>query len=228
LYRFCVRFRQISGQFGRKEQCVTEDEMRHIYTYFLCFTGITLLLAGPSQGQDKPAAALAAPAPGLRAEFLEEVTYYEQRYIRLAEAMPTEKYAWRPAEGVRSVGEVYTHIVSANYGIARALGTAPPAGLDFKAIPALSADKPKLIQALKDSFAHFRGAILALSDADADKPQKMFGRQTTLRGSFIMITGHLGEHLGQSIAYARVNGIVPPWTEENMQQQQKPAEKPKP
>ena len=202
--------------------------MGRIYIYFLCLTGMALAFTGANRGQEKPAAALGAPASGLRAEFLEEVAYYEQRYVRLAEAMPAEKYAWRPAEGVRSVGEVYAHIVSANYGIARALGTAPPAGLDFKAIPALAADKTKLIQALKDSFAHFRGSIIALNDADADKPQKMFGRQTTVRGSFIMITGHLGEHLGQSIAYARVNGIVPPWTEETMQQQQKPAEKPKP
>ncbi len=174
------------------------------------------------------AVASAAPTSGFRAEFLEGITYYEQRYTRLAEAMPTEKYTWRPAEGVRSVGEVFTHIIAANYGVARALGTAPPAGFDFKAIAALSADKPKVLQALKDSFAHFRTAIVALSEADADKPQKMFNRSTTLRGSFIAITGHFGEHLGQSIAYARVNGIVPPWTEEVQQQQQKPADKPKP
>ena len=108
--------------------------------------------------------------------------------------MPVEKYTWRPAGGVRSVGEVFTHI-------AGALGTAPPAGFDFKAITALS---------------------------DAGKPQKMFNRQTTLRGSLLIITGHFGEHLGQSIAYTRMNGIVPPWTEKAQQQQQKPAEKPKP
>jgi uncharacterized damage-inducible protein DinB len=159
---------------------------------------------------------------------LEGIAYYEQRYTRLAEAMPTEKYTWRPAEGVRSVGEVFTHIIAANYGVARALGTAPPAGFDFKAIPALSADKPKVLQALKESFAHLRSATLALNDGDADKPQNMFGRQSTLRGSFTMIVGHFGEHLGQSIAYARVNGVVPPWTEEAQQQQQKPADKPKP
>jgi uncharacterized damage-inducible protein DinB len=183
-----------------------------------------------SGAQDKPtekaSVAPATAATGPQAEFLEEIAYYEQRYVRLAEAMPAEKYAWRPAEGVRSIGEVYTHIVAANYGVARALGTQSPAGLDFKSITAMSNDKAKTVQALKDSFAHFRQSILALSDADADKPQKMFGRQTTLRGSFIMITGHFGEHLGQSIAYARMNGVVPPWTEEQ-QQQQKQAEKPK-
>ncbi len=205
--------------------------MWRIYVYFLAFTMVAASSRTEVRAQDKPAAETAvlatsaAPSSGPRAEFLEEVAYYEQRYTRLAEAMPAEKYSWRPGEGVRSVGEVFTHITVANYGIARALGTTPPAGFDAKAVTALSGDKARVIQALKDSFAHFRKAILALNDADADKPQKMFNRETTLRGSFIAITGHFGEHLGQSIAYARINGIVPPWTEGF--QQQKPAEKPK-
>jgi uncharacterized damage-inducible protein DinB len=179
-------------------------------------------------GQQKPAErATAAPASGPRAEFLDELAFYEQRYTRLAEAMPGDKYTWKPGEGVRSVGDVFIHIAAANYGVARALGTPPPAGFDFKAFLAQSNDKAKTVQALKESFAHFRQAIAALKDEDMDKSQKMFGRQTTLRGSFVVITGHMGEHLGQSIAYARMNGIVPPWTEEQ-QQQQKAAEKPKP
>ena len=202
------------------------------YIYFLLLTGFSLSLLPTSRAQESPdrkapAMASATPTTGLRAEFLEVIAYYELRYTRIAEAMPAEKYLWRPTEGVRSVGEVFTHIIAANYGVARALGTAPPAGFDFKAITGFAGDKPKVLQALKDSFAHFRNAIAALNDADADKPQKMFNRQTTLRGSFLMITGHFGEHLGQSIAYARINGIVPPWTEE-ARQQQKPAEKPKP
>jgi uncharacterized damage-inducible protein DinB len=204
--------------------------MRRISMFLLGFTMIALGMGCKVGAQDKPAekpsATSAIAASGPKAEFLEEIAYYEQRYVRLAEAIPAEKYLWKPAEGVRSIGEVYTHIIAANYGIARSLGTPPPAGLDFKSINALSIDKAKTVQALKDSFAHFRQAIQAMNDGDADKPQKMFGRQTTLRGSFIMITGHFGEHLGQSIAYARMNGVVPPWTEEQ-QQQQKQAEKPK-
>src|SRR6202007_1558269 len=98
----------------------------------------------------------AAPTSGARAEFLEEVVYYEQRYTRLAEAVPAEKYSWRPGEGVRSIGEVYAHIATANYGIARALGTPLPAGIDPKTINAAAGDKAKTIQTLKDSFAHFR------------------------------------------------------------------------
>ncbi len=205
--------------------------MHSISICFLLFTAFLLSPARSVPTQEKTAEkapTASAPIAGFRAEFLEEMAYYEQRYTSLAAAMPAEKYSWRPGEGVRSVGEVFTHIIGANYGIARALGTPPPTGFDPKAITALSGDKTKVLPALKESFAHFRGAILALNEADADKPQKMFGRQTTLRGSFIMITGHCGEHLGQSIAYARVNGVVPPWTEEAQKQQQKPADKPKP
>ena len=174
-------------------------------------------------------AAIVIPArAGMRELFLQQLADVEKKVNSLAQAVPAEKYSWRPAEGVRSISEVFVHIAGANYGVARALGTTPSAGLDFKSIMALSADKPKVIQALKDSFAYFRNAVISLKEEDADKPQKMFNRQTTLRGSFIVITGHFGEHLGQSIAYARVNGVVPPWTEGFNQSPQKPAEKPKP
>jgi uncharacterized damage-inducible protein DinB len=203
--------------------------MRPISMYSLGLTIVLMAIGSNARAQEKTQKApraSAAVATGPKSEFLEETVYYEQRYVRLAESVPAEKYAWRPAEGVRSIGEVYTHIVAANYGVARALGTPPPAGFDFNSITAMSADKAKTVEALKDSFAHFRQAVQALSDTDADKPQKMFGRQTNLRGSFLLITGHFGEHLGQSIAYARMNGVVPPWTEEQ-QQQQKQAEKPK-
>ena len=194
--------------------------------YFLAVATLAVCRTPHARAQDTHSSSAASPTSGARAEFLAELAYYEERFTRLAEAVPADKYGWRPAEGVRSIGEVYAHIVAANYGIARAFGTAMPTGIDPKTINATANDKPKVVQELKDSFAHFRQAILALSDSDSDKAMKMFGRQTTQRGAFIMVTGHTGEHLGQSIAYARTNGIVPPWTEES-QQQQKAADKPK-
>jgi uncharacterized damage-inducible protein DinB len=190
----------------------------------LAICSITLLPLRAAS-QDNPPAAAASAVTGARAEFLAEVVYYEQRYTRLAEAVPAEKYSWRPGEGVRSIGEVYAHIATANYGIARALGTPLPAGIDPKTINAAASDKAKTLQTLKDSFAHFRAAILAIKDADLNNAQKMFGQDTTVRGAFFLITGHFGEHLGQSIAYARQNNIVPPWTEERLKQE---AAKPKP
>ena len=72
---------------------------------------------------------------------------------------------------------------------------------------------------MKQSFAHLRQAVLNLSDADADKTVKLFGRESTNRATLLFIARHLAEHLGQSIAYARVNGITPPWTEEAQRRQ---------
>jgi uncharacterized damage-inducible protein DinB len=197
---------------------------RSALAILLAICAITLLPLRATS-QDNPPAAAASAVTGARAEFLAEVVYYEQRYTRLAEAVPAEKYSWRPGEGVRSIGEVYAHIATANYGIARALGTPLPAGIDPKTINAAAGDKAKTLQTLKDSFAHFRAAILAIKDADLNNAQKMFGQDTTVRGAFFLVTGHFGEHLGQSIAYARQNNIVPPWTEERLKQE---AAKPKP
>ena len=173
---------------------------------------------------DKPAATPTIPTAGARLEFLDEVTFYEQRFLRLSDAIPVEKYGWRPGEGVRSIGEVYMHVVSGNYGFAKMLGTPLPAGVDPKAMMAFAGDKAKVSQALKDSFAHFRDAILTIKDSDLDKEIKTPRGQTTIRGSFFLICGHFGEHLGQSIAYARQVGVAPPWTEERQRQE---AEKPK-
>jgi uncharacterized damage-inducible protein DinB len=173
---------------------------------------------------EKPPAPLTSPTAGPRLEFLDEVSYYEQRFLRLADAIPAEKYVWRPVEGVRSIGEVYMHVVGANYGFAKMIGTPTPAGVDMKAMMAAAGDKAKVIQALKDSFAHFRSAVLAIKDSELDKEIKTPRGQTTIRGAFFLISGHYGEHLGQSVAYARLVGVVPPWTEERQRQE---AEKPK-
>jgi uncharacterized damage-inducible protein DinB len=202
--------------------------MRRITGKLLILAAVFCVVAAMAAAQDKPAdkppAAATSGVPGIRGEFLDEMAYYEQRFTRLADAMPADKFSWRPAEGVRSIGEAYMHVVAGNYGIANALGTPIPAGIDPKALNASANDKAKVVQGLKDSFAHMREAVLAIKDSDLDQTQKLFNRQTTIHGAFIMITGHYGEHLGQSIAYARQVGIVPPWTEERMKQE---AAKPK-
>ena len=188
------------------------------------FLTVLLAVSVTLRAQQKPAPPATSPTSGPRMEFLDEVSFYEQRFIRLADAIPAEKYGWRPGEGVRSIGEVYMHVAAANYNFARMLGMPIPASVDTKALLASANDKTKVVQALKDSFAHFRGAILAIKDAELDKEIKTPRGESTIRGAFFLITGHFGEHLGQSISYARMVGIVPPWTEERQHQE---AAKPK-
>jgi uncharacterized damage-inducible protein DinB len=188
------------------------------------------LLAAPAARAQAPAAAPAAPTSGFRAEFLGQQAYGEKQILDLAEATPADKYGWRPGEGVRSISDVYIHIAGGNYFLLGFAGIKPPAGLD-KEMEKNITEKSKVIDELKKSFAHVRAGIAATSDADLDKPVKMFGRDTTVRGVLLSVVSHEFEHLGQSIAYARMNGIVPPWTAEQQKRlkeamEKKPADAP--
>src|SRR6202166_3924505 len=160
---------------------------------------------------------------GYRSEVLAEVMIQEDKFGRLAEAVPAEKYAWRPSPDVRSFAEVFLHVSAANYNLYKLVGTPPPAGLDLKGLEKATTDKAKVIATLKDSFADARKAITAMPDADLDKSLEWFGGKNTERGILLFVTRHGAEHLGQSIAYARFIGVVPPWTEDSQKEQKKEA-----
>ncbi len=151
----------------------------------------------------------AAKAPqGFRGEFLANLDEVQEKIVSLAEATPSDAFGWRPAPGVRSISEVYMHIAGSNYFLSTFVGvTAPKMSGDLEKTVTKKAD---VIAELKKSFEHLRNA--AASAKDLEKPVKMFGNQTTYRGVLMTILSHLHEHLGQSIAYARMNGVVPPWS----------------
>ena len=151
---------------------------------------------------------------GYRSEVLAEVIVQEDKFTRLAEAIPADKYAWRPSPDVRSFAEVFLHVASANYNLYKLVGTPPPTGLDLKNIEKSTTDKAKVIATLKDSYAHAKKAITAMPDADLDKSMDWFGGKITERGILLFVVRHGAEHLGQSIAYARFIGVVPPWAED--------------
>jgi len=149
-----------------------------------------------------------AQAPqGFVAEYLQQLDDLQTKIVGLAEAMPEAKYTWRPEAGVRSVGEVYTHIADSNSGLPKILG-APAA-----AAPTERKTKAEIVASLKESFAALRAAAQKLPDTDMDKPIKLPGRTLSERALLIRNLGHLHEHLGQSIAYARTNGVTPPWSQ---------------
>lgn len=151
---------------------------------------------------------------GYRSEILAEVMIQEDKFTGLAEAIPADKFNWRPTPDVRSFAEVFLHVCAANYNLYKLVGTPPPAGLDLKGLEKSTADKAKVIATLKDSFAHAKTAIKAMPDANLEKSLDWFGGKNTQRGILLFIVRHAAEHLGQSIAYARFAGIVPPWSED--------------
>ena len=156
---------------------------------------------------------------GYRSEVMAEVLVQEDKFTRLAEAIPADKYSWRPSPDVRSFAEVFLHVSAANFNLYKLVGTPPPAGFDVKGFEKSTTDKAKVIATLKDSFVHAKKAITAMSDADLEKSMDWFGGKNTERGILLFIVRHGSEHLGQSIAYARFVGITPPWTEDMQKQQ---------
>jgi uncharacterized damage-inducible protein DinB len=161
-------------------------------------------------------AAVAQVAPrgtGFKAEYLAELTVAEDHVVRLAEAIPADKYTWRPAAGVRSFSEVFLHVAGSNFNLPRTLGVVPKDGMLTRDYWTSTTDKDRIVTDLKRSFAFLRAGIEKLTDADAEKKMPWFDGENTYRGILYFFTRHTGEHTGQLIAYARVNGIVPPWTE---------------
>jgi uncharacterized damage-inducible protein DinB len=156
---------------------------------------------------------------GYRSEVLAEVMIQEDKFTRLAEAIPADKFNWRPSPDVRSFAEVFLHVSAANFNLYKLVGTPAPSGLDLKGLEKSTTDKAKVVATLKDSFAHAKAAIKATPDADLDKSLDWFGGKNTQRGILLFIVRHAAEHLGQSIAYARFAGITPPWTEDMQKKQ---------
>lgn len=193
---------------------------RYVSSVLLVVLLLGCAVAAGSQG------APAASGSSARAEALRIFDDAADKIVRLAEAMPAEKYTWRPGEGVRSVSEALLHVAAGNFNIPRRIGTPPPEGFNVQGFEKSTTDKAKVIEAVKNSIEHVRKAYNNVSDADLEKTSPWFGgRQATYREIMFFLAGHNHEHLGQLIAYARMNGIVPPWTEEQQQRQQQPPKK---
>ncbi len=144
-------------------------------------------------------------AQSVQAALSQEAGTLSEKFTGLARVM-AGKYDWKPGQGVRSVGEVFNLIVAENGYLAKTLTG------EKSERPAPITDPEKLQEALKTSYANLQQTIAGLSDADLKAPVKVFGKDMTKEGAVRYLFGDQHEHLGQSIAYARSNGVVPPWS----------------
>jgi uncharacterized damage-inducible protein DinB len=155
---------------------------------------------------------------GVRKDFIASLDDAGGKLMELAAAVPQGKYNWKPGKGVRTTAEVYMHVAAANFGIPVFMGVMPPAstGLTMENFPTwekTTTDRAKIGGLLKDSFDHIRKVIADTPDSDLDTEVTMFGSmKMSKRAALLIIVNHAHEHLGQSIAYARSNGVTPPWT----------------
>jgi uncharacterized damage-inducible protein DinB len=140
-----------------------------------------------------------------------EWRHVTQQLIALAEATPEEKFSWRPAPGVRSTSEVYMHIAEANFYLLSVTGPKMPADMKEGMEKTVTA-KAEVIHWLKRSLDAVKQAHLAVTPKDLQKKVHIADRDATVDGMYLRIIVHANEHMGQLIAYARMSGVVPPWS----------------
>lgn len=201
---------QFQPSFNITRNISEERSMVNISLRFVCFLAAVLFTCSTISLADHHA--------GFKADLLMQIEQVQKQIMSLQDAVPQEKYGWRPAEGVRSIGEVYNHIAFGNYGLLTFGGYNPPEDAGWSMDPAKwdagVKDKKGIAARLVKSFDHLKATIAKLTDGDLEKEVDFFGNKMTFRSSLLVSFGHLHEHLGQSIAYARSNGVVPPWTVE--------------
>ena len=171
---------------------------------------VLVLAAAPAaQAQDLTPESAAA----MKAAYLADMEVMREKYLGLADAFPQDLYTWRPMEGVRSVSEVLMLIASEGYGFApMALGA--PTALSREESQGLAeiTDKAAVIDHVTRGFAYARETIEAIDPASLTGSRSLFGRERTSPELMLFVAGDMHEHLGQLIAYARMNRIVPPWS----------------
>lgn len=163
----------------------------------------------------------AAPlsAQGWMGEMHRDVNDAQKKMIDLAKAIPEAAYNWRPSEGTRSVAEVFLHVASDNYFIPIAMGKPAPeaSGItsDMSTVGAYEKrklSKDQIVAELEASYRHLHQAMALTTDANAAEVIKFFGQDWSRQRAMVLTVTHLHEHLGQAIAYARSNKVVPPWS----------------
>ena len=154
-----------------------------------------------------------AGGASVRDELLMHFGYSMSRAIALAEAMPADKYSWRPAAGVMPVAQVYAHIAHYNFRYpSTAMGVTAPAGVQLDTLERMT-DKAQVVALLRRSSDYVRTAITGLPAAQLESTTTLYGREVPQWAVLLQLVAHMNEHLGQSIAYARTVGVVPPWSQ---------------
>ena len=144
-----------------------------------------------------------------------------EKLVALAEATPADKFSFRPDERVRTVSEIYMHVVGTNLLLPPALGMPPLGETEMPDNPmakmaeweATVTDKAQVVERLKQSLEYAKSSISAMDPAELDTMVALFGPEMSKRAYLMILQTHAHEHLGQSIAYARSQGIVPPWSQ---------------
>lgn len=152
------------------------------------------------------------PAVQYRDELVRQFEQSSRKLMMLSDAMPAEDYGWSPGEGVYPVAQVYAHVARYNYlYLTENLGIEAPADVDWRSLESLT-DKAAVRGALLASIDHVRGAVAEMDEAELTRTVRLYGREAPAWAVLFQLVAHMNEHVGQAVAYARMNGVVPPWS----------------
>jgi len=185
------------------------------------FIGCVILLAGLCAATMHARADDAdhtAPSYDMKGQSLVDLEQVQKKFVDLANAVPADKLTWRPSEDSRSFAEVFLHVAGERYGILGMMGATAPADYNNKTFEKSTTDRAKIIAELNRSWEFTKTAINGMSNADFAKLLPKLGPQANAGDVVYILVGDAHEHLGQAVAYARENGIVPPWTVEAKKQ----------
>ena len=185
------------------------------------FLSFVLVLAGLNAGANGAWARASdqatdhtAPSYDMKAQSLFDLEQVQEKFVDLANAVPADKLPWRPSADSRSFAEVFLHVAGERYGILGLMEAEKPAGFDAQKFEKSTTDRAQIVAELKKSWEFAQKTINGMTNADFAKLLPNLGPQANAGDIVYILVADTHEHLGQAIAYARENGIVPPWTAE--------------
>jgi uncharacterized damage-inducible protein DinB len=152
------------------------------------------------------------PSYDMKPQSLLDLETMQKKFVELAKALPADKLTWRPSPDSRSFAEVFLHVAGERYQILALMGAEPPAGFDGKTFSKSTTDRDKIVEELNKSWDFAKKAISGMTNADFAKQLPKLGPDANAGDVVYLLVADAHEHLGQSIAYARENGVAPPWT----------------
>src|ERR1700735_3921775 len=170
--------------------------------------GLGIVFALTAQGQPETT----APGYDVKPQALQDLRIVQKHFADLAAAIPIAKFSWRPGDGVRSFSEIFLHVASLNFSLAPHFGAAPIGGFSPNDFEKSTTDKAKIIEQINRSFDYACAALEKRTNTQLQAIVKEFGPEASEGDLVYLIVADAHEHLGQAVAYARMNGIVPPWT----------------
>jgi uncharacterized damage-inducible protein DinB len=181
---------------------------------FAAFSVLLAMTAMAFAAADQTAAANdhTPPSYDMKPQSLLDLETMQKKFVDLANALPADKLTWRPSPDSRSFAQVLLHVSGERYQILAMMGAQPPAGFDGKTFETSTTDRAKIVEELTKSWEFTKTAINGMSNADFAKPLPKLGPDANAGDVVYLLVVDAHEHLGQSVAYARENGVVPPWT----------------